>query len=97
MHGFHAGRFVFDQIKKNLPKNFNNYFTVKKNQHQYNTRSKKLDVPIVNPNYYGSNSITLKAIKQWNKVQDGLKIDLDDSEITSSNFLMLIKEHITSQ
>ena len=37
-------RFVYDQIKKSLPKNFNNYFTVTKNQHQYNTRRKKLDV-----------------------------------------------------
>ena len=55
-------RFVYEQIKKNLPKNFNNYFTVKKNQHLYNTRRKKLDVPIVNTNYYVSNSRTLKAI-----------------------------------
>ena len=51
-------RFVYDQIKKSLPKNFNNYFTVTKNQHQY-----------------GSNSITLKAIKQWNKVRDSFNID----------------------
>ena len=25
-------QFLYDQIKKNLPKNFNNYYTVKKNQ-----------------------------------------------------------------
>ena len=52
-------RFVYDQIKKNIPKNFNNYFAVKKNQHQYNTRTKKLDVRIANTDYCGSNSITL--------------------------------------
>ena len=86
-----------NSIKKNLPKNFNNYFTVKKNQHQCNARRKKLDVPIVNSNYYESNSITLKAIKQWNEVQDSLYIDLDDPEFTSSKFLRLIKEHITNQ
>ena len=41
-----------------------------------------------NTNYYGSTSTTLKAIKQWNEVQDGLKIDLDDPEITLvPNFL----------
>ena len=39
----------------------------------------------------------LKAIKQWNEVQDSLKIILNDPEITSSNFLRLIKEHITNQ
>ena len=88
---------MFDQIKKNLPKNFNNYFTVKKNQYQYNTRRKKLDVPIVNTNYYGSNSITLKTIKKWNEVQDIRSIDLNDSEITSSEFLRFNKEHITTQ
>ena len=84
---------MYDQIKKHLPKYFNNYFTVKKNQHQYNRRRKKLDVPLVSTNYYGSNSITVKAIKQWNEVQDTLKIDLDDPEIISSNILKLIKEH----
>ena len=58
---------------------------------------KKLDVRIVNINYYGSNSITFKAIKQWNEVQDTLETDLEDPEITSSNFLRLVKEHITNQ
>ena len=52
---------------------------------------------MVNTNYYGSNSITLKAIKEWNEAQDSLKIDLDDPEITSSKFLRLIKEHIINQ
>ena len=33
-------------------------------------RRRKLDDPTVNTNYYGSNSITLKAIKQWNELQD---------------------------
>ena len=88
---------MFDQLKKNLSRKFNNYFTEKKNQNQNKTRRKKLDVPIVNTNYYGSNSITLKAIKQWNEIQDSLNFDLDDSEIASYKFLRLIKEHITTQ
>ena len=45
---------------------------------------------MVNTNYYGSNSMTLKAIKEWNEAQD-------DPEITSSKFLRLIKEHIINQ
>ena len=50
-------RFVYDQIKKNFLNNFSNYFTVKKNQHQYNRRRKNLDFPVANLN--GSNSITM--------------------------------------
>ena len=52
---------------------------------------------IVNTDYYGSNLITLKAIRQWNEVQDSLSIDLDDPEITSFKFFRLIKEHVTNQ
>ena len=33
-----------------------------------------MDVPIVNANFYGSNSITLKAIKLWNEVKDSLNL-----------------------
>ena len=51
-------RFLYDQIKKNLPKNF----IVANNQHQYNTRRKKLDVPIVKVNYYGSLSFSKMSL-----------------------------------
>ena len=52
---------------------------------------------IVNTNYYGSNLMTLKAIRQVNEVQDSLTNDLDDPEITSFKFFRLIKKHVTNQ
>ena len=34
-------QFVYDQLKKNLHNSLNNYFIVKKNQHQHNKKRKK--------------------------------------------------------
>ena len=74
--------------KKSLLKNFNNYFTVKKNQHQYKKEKTGCFSLYRNNNYYGSNSITFKAINQWNEVQDSLNIDLHHPEITVPNFVV---------
>ena len=55
-----------------LTKYFLNYFTKTTNLHDHDTRGIRLNVPIVNTISYGSNSITPKAIKEWNKLKTKL-------------------------
>ena len=86
--------FVFDQLKGNLPESFSNYFLHKSNQHQYNTRGNRLIVPHVKTTLYGTNSITLKAIKHWNEIQDNIEIDINSPETTRSKFLKAIKTYM---
>ena len=60
-------QFVYDQLKNNLPENFINFFTLNTQLHQRNTRKNSLTVPNAKISRHGSNPITVKAIKQWNK------------------------------
>ena len=82
---------VYDQLKNNLPKNFQNYFSLKSDHHSYNTRGKRVNVPIVKTTTYGSNSITIKAIKHWNEIQNSLSIDLNSPDITRAKFIEAMK------
>ena len=62
--------FIFDQLRHNLPNAFSNYFKLLKDQHRKNTRASNkftLNVPRVNTETYGSNSVKIKTIKDWNK------------------------------
>ena len=62
--------FTYDQLCDNLPKAFSKYFKLLKDQHRHDTRSSyqiTLNVPRVNTETYGSNSVKIKAIKDWNK------------------------------
>ena len=60
--------FIYDQLCDNLPNTFSNYFKLLKNQHRHNTIEPfTLNVQRVNTQTYGSNSIKIKAIKDWNK------------------------------
>ena len=43
---------------------------------------------------YGTNSITLKAIKHWNEIQDISEIDINSPETTRSKFLKAIKTYM---
>ena len=83
-------QFVYNQINNNLPNIFNNYFTQSNYFHEHNTRGLKLTVPTVNTTMYGTNSITMKAIKDWNCIQ----AKIDNIEITHWTF---IKSAIKSQ
>ena len=61
-------KFVQNHLNDFLPKNFLNYFTKTINQYDYDTRGIAPNVPIINNTFYGLNSITLKAITEWNSV-----------------------------
>ena len=73
--------FVYDQINNNLPNVFENYFQLKRQQHNQFTRGNTLNVPQVNTSLYGSNSITLSAIRDWNALhgQSGLELIISPS------------------
>ena len=68
--------FVFNQINNNLPNAFENYFQLKRQQHNNFIKGKILNMPQVDTSLYGSNSITLSRIRDWNALhgQSGLKL-----------------------
>ena len=73
--------FVYDQIINNLPNAFENYFQLKRQQHNHFFRGDTLNVPQVHTSLYGSNSITLSAIRDWNALhgQSGLELIISPS------------------
>ena len=54
-------------------------------------------MPNANATSYGSNFITLKAIKQWNEVQKFIDIDIYSPEMTYPKFLKPQLKYIESQ
>ena len=82
---------VYDQLNNNLPQNFQNYFSLKSDDHNYHTRGSRINVPIVKITTYGSNSITIKAIKHWNEIQNSLSIDLNSQDTTRTKFVEAMK------
>ena len=90
-------RLVYDQLRKKLPENFSELFTLNTQLHHHNTRGNKLIVPSVNTSVYGSNSITLKAIKESNEMQNFVKADTFSPEMTYSKLLKSLKTYIENQ
>ena len=90
-------RLVFNQLKNNLPETFRNFFTLNAQLHKYNTRKNRLLLPKVKSITYGSNCITLKAIKQWNETQNFAKIDIYSPKMTYSKFLKSVENYIESE
>ena len=98
-------RLVYNQLTNNLPETFSNFFTqfhkrnTRKNTqfHKHNTRKNRLILPKVKTISYGSNSITLKATKQWNEIQNFIKIDIYSPKMTYSKFLKSVKNYIEGE
>ena len=85
--------FIDDQLCDNLPNAFSNYFKLLKNQQMYNTRGSNhftLNVPRVNTETYGSNSIKIKAIKDWNKTTKKIQFH-SDLLFKRSEYVRLVK------
>ena len=83
--------FVFVHLQNLLSKNFENYFSLTSEHHQYLTRGTRLTIPTIKTIKYGCNSITLKTIKQWNTIQNSRK-----PELTRPKFHDLIINYINS-
>ena len=72
--------FIYAQLCGNLRNTLSNYFKLFKNQHRHNTRVSNhytLNVPRVNTETYGSNSIKIKAIKDRNKATKKIQLHTD--------------------
>ena len=72
--------FIYDQLCDNLPNVFSNYFKLLKNQHRHNARGSNRftsNLPRVNTETYGSNSVKIKAIKDWNKTTKKIQLHSD--------------------
>ena len=85
--------FIYDQLCDNLPNAFSNYFKLLKNQHRDNRRDSNpfnLNVPKVNTKTYGSNSIKIKAIKNWNKTTKKIQFH-SDLLFKRSKYVRLVK------
>ena len=85
-------QFVQNHLNDFLSNNFLNYFTKTTNLHDHNTRGIRLNVPIVNTTCYGSNSITLKDIRKWNKTKLNQNSLLQDKN--SPKILQFVKTQI---
>ena len=90
-------RLAYDQLKNNLPETFSSFFTLKTQLHKHNTRKNRLILPNVKTTSYGSNSIPLKAIKQWNEIQNFIQIDIYSPKMTYSKFLKSVENYIKSE
>ena len=85
--------FIYDQLCDNLPNTFSDYFKLLKNQHRDNTRGSNhftINVPRVNTETYGSNSIKIKAIKDWNKTTKKIQFH-SDLLFKQSEYVRLVK------
>ena len=72
--------FIYDQLCDNVPNAFSNYFKLLKDQHRHNTRGSNQftwNVPRVNTETYGSNSVKIKAIKDWDKTTKKIQFHSD--------------------
>ena len=87
-------QFVQNHLNYFLPKNFLNYFTKATNLHDHNTRGIVLNVPNVNTTCYGSNTITLRAIREWNKLKTKLNQNSLLQDKNSPKILQFVKTQI---
>ena len=95
------GCFIYDQLHNNLPNTFSNYFKLLKNQHRHNTRGSNhftLNVPRVNTETYGSNSIKIKASKDWNKTTKKINFALIclSNEVNMLDLPKHLSRHLTT-
>ena len=67
-------RFVYDQLKNNLPETFSNFFILNTQLPKQSTRKNRLILSKVKATSYGSSSIIVKAIKQWNEIRNFIKL-----------------------
>ena len=73
--------FVYDYLKGNLPKSFDNIFQRIENLHQTGTRSAftgQLCTPCYNSTTYGLKSIYKKCIDSWNIMTKKLREDYEN-------------------
>ena len=83
---------VFDHVNKNLPCAFTNYFSFNNTNHQYETRELNINVPRVKTFLYGSKSIKLNTIRQWNRMKTDFK--KNTNKISRAQFIKILKKDL---
>ena len=91
--------FVFDNLTNNLPDVFNQFFKPFKELHSRNIRGSRqylLNIPKTNTQMFGSNSIKIKSINDWNKMIH--KIHFSSELLLKGNeFIKLVKNPFVTQ
>ena len=82
--------FAYDQINKNLPENFKNFFLTAENQHNCNTRdttNKTIIKTKITSATYGLNSVQYRAASVWNQISKNLNTE------DKSQLIKTLREH----
>ena len=72
---------VFDHLNSSLPAIFDDLFKAFKEQHSHNTRGARryvLNIPKMKTSSYGSRSVQVKSIKDWNDIIDKIHFTPED-------------------
>ena len=72
---------VFDHLNSSLPAIFDDLFKAFKEQHSHNTRRARryvLNIPKMKTSSYGSRSVQVKSIKDWNDIIDKIHFTPED-------------------
>ena len=82
--------FGYDQINKNLPENFKDFFLTAENQHNYNTRdttNKTIIKTTITSTTYGLNSVQYRAASVRNQISKNLNTE------GKSQLIKSLREH----
>ena len=88
---------VLKQINQALPTNLQNMFKVSENQHTHNTKTannRQLSFPQVNRTNNGLHSVTHKAAKDWNSVQNKINFSFTEDHLLQNKLLKVFRENI---
>ena len=72
---------VFDHLNSSLPAIFDDLFIPFKEQHSYNTRGARryvLNIAKMKTSFYGSRSVQVKSMKEWNNIIEKIHFTTED-------------------
>ena len=90
---------VLKQINQTLPTNLQNVFKFSENQHTHNTKTannRQASFPQVNTTNNGLHSVTYKAAKDWNSIQNKINFNFTEDDLSQNKFLKAFRENIFS-
>ena len=88
--------FVFDHLNSSLPAIFYDLFKPFKAQHSHNIRGARryvLSIPKMKISFYGSRSIQVKSVKDWNNINDKIHFTTEDF-VKRSEVIKKIKNNL---
>ena len=90
---------MLKQINPALPTNLQNMLKFGENQHTHNTRTatnRQISLPQINTANDGLNSVTYKAAKDWNSVQNKINFNFTKDYLSQNKFLKAFRENTFS-